>query len=391
MLSTRIAHMREYPFAAKLRKCREIERSGGHVIDLGIGSPDLKPPRAVIQSLKHHIDDPDCHRYQKSRGILEFREAVAQWYHKHYHVELNPEKHILPVIGSKQSVYLISLCYIEPGDQVLIPNPGYLNYKASTLLASGIPIPYSLQEQSNWYPDFAKLEQMDLDRVKLLWMNYPHMPTGASGCTELFEEAVQFAKKHDILICHDNPYGLLTSREPVSPLQIEGALQHCLELNSFSKTYHMAGWRLGMICGSSSHIEPLFHLFSHLHSGQFLPIQKAAITALEVSSTWREEQNVILEKRRALVEEIFKLLHFRIPEGQTGLYVWAEAPSRISDVDLFLDQLLTQRHLFLSPGSMFGSNGKRYARASLCLEQSHIKTAIQRLTNHPFTESNRQL
>ena len=375
----RMESFKEYPFAEKLRLCQELEKKGAHILNLGIGSPDLIPHPSVIEKLIQGANNPEAHGYQSSRGIPELRMAIASWYANAYGVTLSPETQILPLVGSKEGIYIISLALLNPGDQVLIPNPGYLNYRQAALLAGASPLEYNLVEENSWLPDFAALENQNLSRVRLMWVNYTHMPTGKQGDENLFKDLVAFTQKHDIILINDNPYSLLSDSSPESLLQVEGSSQKCLELNSLSKAFNMAGWRVGTLCGSPSLIDPVYRLSSHFHSGMFLPIQEAAVVALGLEPSWRRDQNAILGQRRIAVNELFQRLGFKVAPQQAGLFVWAKAPKNIEDMNGYLHQLLIENHIFLTPGSFFGSCGERYARASLCVPEKLVQQALATL------------
>lgn len=377
----RIAGMLEYPFAEKLRICSRLKEQGHQVLNLGIGSPDLPPPPESINELQHSSMHLEAHAYQSARGTPELRKTISTWYDQEFQVALNPDTEILPTLGSKESIYMISLAYLNPGDQVLYPDPGYLNYAQAALLAGAELRSYQLCSKNNWKPDFNALEETDLSRVKLMWLNYTHMPTGTPGSVSLMKKALAFGAKHGILICNDNPYGTLHSRNSPSLLQGRPLPPHALELNSLSKSHHMAGWRIGMVLGHSTLIEPVYRLFSHLHSGIFLPIQRAAVTALNVNPRWHQEQRSILGKRREAVTRLLNLLGMEVGKGQQGMFVWAEIAGHISDPEAFADRLLRNHHVFLTPGQFFGPQGNRYIRASLCAPLKDIEEKIEYFEN----------
>jgi len=374
----RMAPFKEYPFERGLKRCRELKEAGHFVLNLGVGSPDLNPPPGVGQSLTSALNAPGVHRYQGSRGSLELRAAIADWYQRWFKVDLDAHSDILPLIGSKEGIYLISLAFLNEGNEVLVPNPGYVNYRKSAELVGATAIDYQLDEAGYWLPDLAKLRDMDTSNVKLMWINNPHMPTGSTMGQSALLELRAFAREREILLINDCPYALLSS-SPYSILSDAHPNESCLELNSLSKAYHMAGWRLGMVCGHANLIDPIFRLQSHFHSGIFLPLQRAAVTALNSDPAWRMEQNNELMERREAVTHLLNQLGFHIPESTTqeGLFAWAKAPDHIENLEAHLDELLLNTHIFLAPGSFFGSAGERWVRASLCVPVEEIR-AFQR-------------
>ena len=376
----RLKQVGEYYFSRKLEQVRKMRASGIDVINLGIGSPDLAPSSAAIEAARQSLLSEKSHGYASYRGTPELRQAMADWYQRTYQVKLDPATEVLPLLGSKEGILYLSLAYLNPGDRVLVPNPGYPAYSSVASLIGAKVIHYDLKEESGWYPDLDDLEKSDLSGCKLMWVNYPHMPTGKSATGELFERLMEFGKRRGILICNDNPYGLVLNRDaPLSLLNRDPALETCLELNSLSKSFNMAGWRVGMILGNAAVIDAVLQVKSNVDSGMFLPVQAAAISALGTSLSWHEERNQVYRERREVVWRIFDRLGFSYDRSQVGLFVWAKAPSEVPDVEAFVDDLLERLHIFLTPGFIFGTNGAGYARASLCAPVEILKEAHGRL------------
>jgi hypothetical protein len=381
--ASRLDSIHEYYFSKKLEQVRQMNLQGREVINLGIGSPDLPPSEATILAATEFLKKPTSHGYASYRGVPELREALAQWYQRTFAVELNPAKEVLPLLGSKEGLFYISMAFLNPGDQVLVPNPGYPAYSAVTKLAGAEEVFYDLTEAQHWLPDFAALEKLDLKKVKLMWVNYPNMPTGTPGGKDLFKNLVEFGRRHRILICHDNPYGLVLNKTtPRSLLQADPKFEVSLELNSFSKAFNMAGWRVGMLMASGDVIDTVLRVKSNVDSGMFLPVQQAAIVALKNSAEWHEERNKIYQRRQVLAYQIFSELGFQAQPQQEGLFVWAQAPSSVKNVEARVDEILDKAAVFLTPGFIFGSNGERYARCSLCLPESQFVTALERLKRY---------
>ncbi len=333
-VADRLSGIEEYYFSTKLRQIDEMNKAGKKVINLGIGSPDLPPHPDVIKTLEEEAEKPNQHGYQNYKGSPVLRNAIAKWYQKWYDVQLNPETEILPLIGSKEGIMHVCMTYINPDDVVLIPNPGYPTYKSAAKIAGANVHAYTLKEQNHWLPDFEELEKLDLQKVKLMFVNYPQMPTGQLPTKEMFEQLISFAKKHQILICHDNPYSFILPRflsgdNPMSLLSIEGAKEVVIELNSFSKSHNMAGWRVGMLCGAKERIEEVLRFKSNMDSGMFLPLQLAAAKALELDQSWYDSINAVYKNRREKVFELLNLLKCSFDKNQAGLFVWAEIPARL--------------------------------------------------------------
>lgn len=375
----RLKNVQEYYFSRKLEQIQAMRSRGVDVINLGIGSPDLIPPPGALKAASIAILEEGNHGYASYRSSPELRAAIAQWYQTTYSVELKADRNILPLLGSKEGILYLSMALLNPGDQVLIPNPGYPAYASVANLLGAKIVEYSLTEQNHWLPDLAALEKQDLSRCKLMWVNYPHMPTGKSADSLLFQKLVQFARAKKILICNDNPYGLvLNETKPLSILAADPHFEVTAELNSLSKSFNMAGWRVGMILGSQELIEAVLQVKSNVDSGMFTGVQKAAIAALGSPASWHEARNKIYFERRKIIWQIFDALGFQYEKDQVGLFVWAKAPSTVPVVTEFLDELLEKAHVFLTPGMIFGSNGNLFARASLCAPVERLKTALER-------------
>ncbi|MBQ4818463.1 aminotransferase class I/II-fold pyridoxal phosphate-dependent enzyme [Aquimarina sp. MMG016] len=376
----RLETVEEYYFSKKLREVRGLVASGKPVLNMAIGSPDLDPPKEVVQAIKDAVVVDGAHKYQSYQGLPELRQAIADFYKNKYEVTLNPENEILPLMGSKEGIMHISLAYLNEGDEVLVPNPGYPTYTSVTNLVGAKPIFYDLVEKNDWEPDFHSLEKRDLSKVKIMWINYPNMPTGASGNVELFKKLIDFAKKHSILLVKDNPYSFILNDSPISILSIDGAEEVALELNSLSKTFNMAGWRVGMVSGGADKIEAILKVKSNMDSGMFQGIQKGAIAALGISNGWYDKMNTIYKERRELIWELASMLGCTFDKTAKGMFVWAKLSEGIDSIS-FIDKILYQNDIFIAPGDIFGSNGKGYIRFSLCVTKENIREAIERLKN----------
>ena len=378
--ATRLESVQEYYFSRKLKEIAHMNAEGKNVISLGVGSPDMPPSEATIKTLCEHAHRPDAHGYQPYVGIPELRQAFADFYKKWYHVTLNPTNEIQPLIGSKEGILHITLAFVNPGEQVLVPNPGYPTYTSLSTLLGAEVIPYDLTEENGWLPDFDALEQLDLSRVKLMWTNYPHMPTGTNATLELYQKLVEFGKKHHIIIVNDNPYSFILNKKPLSILQIEGAKDCCIELNSMSKSHNMPGWRIGMVASNATFIEWILKVKSNIDSGMFRPMQLAAATALHNDESWHEEMNFNLyEKRRHLAEQILETLQCTYNKSQVGLFVWGRIPDHYKQVEDLTEAVLHKAHVFITPGFIFGSNGARYIRISLCCDEQKLAEALDRI------------
>jgi LL-diaminopimelate aminotransferase len=381
LVADRLAGIEEYYFSQKLRQIDEMNKAGKQVINLGIGSPDLPPHPDVIRTLQEEATKPGQHGYQNYKGSPVLRNAISKWYKKWYNVELDPDSEILPLIGSKEGIMHICMTYLNEGDVVLIPNPGYPTYKSAAKIAGANIYAYTLTKENNWFPDFKELEKLDLEKVKLMFVNYPQMPTGQLPTKEMFAELIAFAKKYGILICHDNPYSFILNEEPMSLLSIEGAKEVVIELNSFSKSHNMAGWRIGMLSGSKERIEEVLRFKSNMDSGMFLPLQLAAAKALELGQDWYDSINAVYKKRREKVFELLNLLNCSFDKGQAGLFVWAEVPEEYKNGYELTDKVLNESNVFITPGGIFGDAGDKYIRVSLCATEEKISEAIGRIKN----------
>jgi len=374
----RLDKVEEYYFSSKLREVRQLMSEGKPIISMAIGSPDLSPSKAVIEAVAAAIQDENGHGYQNYQGLPELRKGMADFYQNQFGVELNPNNEILPLMGSKEGIMHISLAFLNEGDHVLIPNPGYPTYTSVTNLVQAVPVYYDLKEENGWEPDFEALEKLDLEKVKIMWLGYPHMPTGARGSLALFEKLVAFAKKHNILLVNDNPYSFVLNDNPMSLLQVEGAKEVALELNSLSKTFNMAGWRVGMVLGNPEIIDAILKVKSNMDSGMFYGIQKGAVAALNCDESWFEDQNKIYRRRRELTEQLAEKLGCKVYKEGVGLFVWAKLPEGIESSEKFIDEILYEKHIFITPGTIFGSNGEGYIRFSLCAKEEKIQEAIDR-------------
>lgn len=383
-LADRLSDIKAYYFVQKLEQIREMENQGIDVISFGIGSPDLPPSKETIEALTRTAEDRSSHGYQPYRGIPELRKGIAKWYSQTYGVEINGDSEVLPLMGSKEGILHTTLAFVNHGDKVLVPDPGYPTYTSLSKLLGAEVVKYSLKEKNGWYPDFEELEQLDLTQVKVMWINYPHMPTGTPANKDVFEKVIAFGKKHNILICHDNPYSLvLNKQKPISIFSVEGAKDVALEFNSFSKSHNMAGWRIGMMIGGAEYIQNAVRVKSNIDSGMFLGTQNAAVEALNLTEEWHAERNEVYAERREWIFKILDLLKFEYSREQEGLFVWAKpkADSGIVDIPPFVDEMLEKHHIFFTPGFIFGENGRGYMRASLCVPVDRIKVAFERLKN----------
>lgn len=377
-IADRLKNTDEYYFSKKLREIEKMNLQGKRVLNLGIGSPDLAPPSVVVETLVKEAQVPTNHGYQNYKGILPFRQAIADWYGRYYGVSLDAETEVLPLMGSKEGIMHICMTYLQEGDECLIPNPGYPSYQSAVRISGAKPLFYELSEENNWLPDLNELEKLNLDKVKMMWINYPHMPTGGTASLDFFEKLIAFAKKNEILICHDNPYSFIMTEKPFSLLSIPGAIEVALELNSFSKTFNMAGWRMGMLIASEERISQVLRFKSNMDSGMFLPLQKAAIKALSIGEEWYKNLNEVYRKRRLKVFELLDLLDCTYNKNQVGLFVWASIPKRYHDGYALSDEVLHSANVFITPGGIFGSAGNRYIRISLCSDEAVLDLAIQR-------------
>mgnify|MGYP003647727183 CR=1 FL=1 len=377
-VAKRLDIIEEYYFSSKLREVRQLALEGKPIINMGIGSPDLRPSQSVIDAVKLALEDENAHQYQSYQGLPELRKSMADFYLNNYEVALNPNTEILPLMGSKEGIMHISLAFLNEGDEVLIPNPGYPTYTSVTNLVGAVPVYYDLKESTDWEPDFEALDKMDLTKVKIMWIGYPHMPTGARGSLGLFEKLVAFAKKHQILLINDNPYSFVLNDNPMSLLQVNGAKDVALELNSLSKTFNMAGWRVGMVLGNAKAIDAILKVKSNMDSGMFFGIQKGAIAALNSDKSWFDSMNEIYKKRRVLTEQLAEKLGCKVHKEGVGLFVWAKLPVGSVSAEKFIDQILQEKSIFIAPGTIFGSNGEGYIRFALCVKEEKVQEAINR-------------
>lgn len=383
--ATRLSGIGEYYFSQKLREIDQLNREGKQIINLGIGSPDLPPHPDVVQTLIEASLRPDTHAYQSYKGSPVLRKAISNWYDTHYRVSLDPDREVLPLIGSKEGIVHICMSFLGEGDQALIPDPGYPTYRAAVQLAGATPVTYELRKENDWYPDLEALARQDLRRVRIMWINYPHMPTGQQADEGVFEALLAFAKAHDILLCHDNPYSFILNAEPKSILSIAGAKEHAIELNSLSKSHNMAGWRVGMLCSNAANIDAVLRFKSNMDSGMFLPVQLAAAKALELGPEWYQSLNEIYQERRRSVSRILDLLGCRYDENQSGMFLWAEVPSHYASGFELSDDILYQAGVFITPGGIFGKNGERYVRVSLCGSMERFEEALARINHRWIT------
>jgi LL-diaminopimelate aminotransferase len=377
--SDRLNSVEEYYFSKKLREVSNMIQSGESVINMAIGSPDLFPSIRVIDEIKNSLSDSFAHKYQSYQGLPELRDAIAKFYNKFFGVELNPLNEVLPLMGSKEGIMHISLAFLNPGDEVLIPNPGYPTYLSVTKLVEASPVFYNLSEENSWFPNLSELENKDLSKVKLMWINYPHMPTGAYANLDQFQKLLEFAKTNNILLINDNPYSFILNDDYLSLLKVKGYKDFVLELNSLSKSFNMSGWRVGMLVGSSDNITKVLKVKSNMDSGMFYGIQKGAIAALNLDKSWFEDLNKVYLKRRKLIWNIADKLNCSYDKNSKGLFVWAKLPNHIKSSEQYIDTLLKEKKIFIAPGTIFGSNGEGYIRFSLCIDEVKINEALKRI------------
>lgn len=377
----RISAIQEYYFSRKLKEVAQLNKAGQDIVSLAIGSPDMPPSKQTIDKLCAVARQPDAHGYQPTSGLSELRLAMAGFYHRVYHVELDPQKELQPIIGSKEGIMYVTLAFCNAGDVVLVPDPGYPTYTAVNKLFGTQVIKYNLQADNGWQPDFEQLESMDLSRVRVMWTNYPNMPTGGNARRETFERLVDFARRHDILVVNDNPYSLILNEYPMSILQIEGAKDYCLELNSMSKSHNMPGWRVAMLAGNAQYIQWMFKIQSNIENGMFRGIQLAAAEAYNTNTAeWHRKYNIeTYKKRRHIAEDIMRALHCSFDPMQVGMFLWGRIPDRYSDAEQLTEAVLHKAHVFITPGFIFGNNGKRYIRISLCATEEKMKEALRRI------------
>ncbi len=377
--ASRLGEVKEYYFSTKLREIAQMRAQGLPVLNLGIGSPDLPPAREVVDRLVDAVTHNDVHGYQSYNGIPELRQAFAHWYKTWFGAELDPEGEVLPLMGSKEGLMHIAMAFLEAGDEVLVPNPGYPAYRAVSNLTGARIVEYQLEEERNWLPDLAALEQRGLGRVKIMWINYPNMPTGRPADRRFMEEAVAFARRNEILLVNDNPYSFILNGEQFSIFSIPGAKDVALELNSLSKGHNMAGWRIGMLAGREDYLKVVLRFKSNMDSGMFKPVQLAAVEALNSPPSWYENLNAVYAERRKTVFQLFDLLQCDYQTEQVGMFVWAKIPDRYSSAYELADETLYKAHVFITPGGIFGSQGGRYLRISLCSDGALYEEAIRRV------------
>lgn len=376
----RLNTVNEYYFSIKLKEVAEMNAQGKNVISLGIGSPDLPPSDETVEELACAAAKPNVHGYQPHVGVPELRKAFADFYKNIYNVDLDPAKEIQPLMGSKEGILHISLAFLNPGDKVLVPNPGYPTYTSVSKMVGAEIIAYDLDENNNWQPDFEALEKLDLDGVKLMWINYPNMPTGANGSLELFHKIVDFGQRHGIVIVHDNPYSLILNDNPISILEVEGAKDICIELNSMSKSHNMPGWRIGMMASNPQFVQWVLKVLSNIESGMFKAMQMAAVKALSNSKEWHRRNNIELyAKRREYAEAIMSQLGCTFDKNQVGMFLWGRISESWASSEKLADKVLYEARVFLTPGFIFGSRGERYIRISLCCNEEMLKEALERI------------
>lgn len=375
----RLSEVSEYYFSRKLREVAQMNAEGKNVISLAIGSPDLPPSEITIETLCSNAHKPDVHGYQPTTGIPELKNGFAAWYKKWYGVTLDPVTEIQPLIGSKEGILHVTLALVNPGEQVLVPNPGYPTYTSLSKLLGAEIVNYNLEEENGWMPDFEELEQMDLSRVKLMWVNYPNMPTGANATPELFQRLVDFARRKSIVVVNDNPYSFILNSKPLSILSVPGAKECCIEFNSMSKSHNMPGWRIGMLATNATFVQWILKVKSNIDSGMFKPMQLAAAKALEAGTQWYENNNNNYRERRQLAGQIMDALGCVYDPSQTGMFLWGKIPESYTDVEDLTEKVLHEAKVFITPGFIFGSNGARYIRLSLCCDKSKLNEALERI------------
>lgn len=375
----RVSMVKEYYFSKKLKEVARLNAEGRDIISLGIGGPDRPPHARVVDTLCEYAHRSDTHGYQPYVGPVELRQAYADWYRRWYGVELNPANEIQPLIGSKEGILHITLAFVNPGDGVLVPNPGYPTYTSVSRLAGAEIFTYNLKEENAWYPDFDELESLPLDRIKLMWVNYPNMPTGAPATHELYEKIVDFGRRHNILIVNDNPYSFILNDNPISMLSVEGAKDVVIEMNSLSKSHNMAGWRMAMLASNAQFVEWVLKVKSNIDSGQFRPAMLAAVEALKCGSDWFDELNAVYARRRRVAERIMDALGCTFDPRQRGLFLWGKIPDAAESSEKFADNILYNARVFITPGFIFGSNGERFIRISLCATEEKMEEALTRI------------
>lgn len=380
--ANRVEQIREYYFSKRLREVARLNSEGANIISLGIGGPDRAPAPEVIETLCCEAKKTNTHSYQLTIGLPELRKAYADWYEEHYGVILNPDCEIQPLIGSKEAILQLSLTFLNPRDGVLVPNPGYPTYTSASRLAEAEIFNYDLNAENGWLPDFDAIEKLPLEKIKMMWVNYPHMPTGTPASMELFEKIVAFGRRHNIVIVNDNPYSFILNDKPLSILSVDGAKDICIELNSLSKSHNMAGWRMAMLASNATFTNWFVKVKSNIDSGQFRPMMLAAVEALKSSASWYEELNSVYASRRKIAEEIMRALDCTFSNEQRGLFLWGRIPEYEVSSESLADRLLYDAQVFLTPGFIFGSNGDRYIRISLCATEDNLTRALNRINEY---------
>lgn len=378
----RVEAIKEYYFSRKLRELAKLNAEGADIISLGIGGPERAPGADVIATMQRELEKESNHSYQSHNGLPELRRAFADWYKVKYGVELNPDNEIQPLIGSKEGILHLSLTFLNPGDGVLVPDPGYPTYSSVSRLVGAEIFTYDLTEEGGWLPDFEALERLPLDKIKLMWVNYPHMPTGRQATRETFEHLIDFGRRHGIVIAHDNPYSFILNREPQSILQVEGAKEIAIELNSLSKSHNMAGWRVAMAASNPTFISWLLKVKSNIDSGQFKPLMLAAAQALKAGDDWYDELYDVYAERRKIAEEIMNELGCTFDPAQRGMFLWGKIPADAPSGEWLADELFYKAKVFITPGFIFGRNGERYVRISLCAKPEKLKESLERIKNY---------
>jgi aspartate/methionine/tyrosine aminotransferase len=382
--ANRLSEVSEYYFSKKLKEVAEMNEAGKDVINLGVGSPDLPPSKEAVEVFCREIQKDDVHGYQSYTGIPALRQGFAAWYRNWYGAVLDPQTEIQPLIGSKEGILHISMAFLNPGDGVLVPNPGYPTYHSVSKIVGASLISYELKESNHWFPDFHALEQMDLSNVKLMWTNYPNMPTGANASMQLFEALVAFGRRHGIVICNDNPYSFILNDNPLSILSVPGAKDICIELNSMSKSHNMPGWRMAMLASNKQFIQWILKVKTNVDSGQFKPMQLAAVAALKAPKAWYDGMNKVYRSRRDLAGQIMHALGCRYDENQTGMFLWGKISDSEQSGEVLADKVLYDANVFITPGFIFGSAGERYVRISLCCKNELLAEALKRIQESKF-------
>lgn len=378
----RLGSVSEYYFSRKLKEVAKMNAEGKNVISLAIGSPDMPPSKATVDELCRVAQLPEAHGYQPTMGTLELRKAMSQWYKRWFDVDLNPDNEIQPLIGSKEGILHVTLAFVNPGDKVLVPNPGYPTYTSLSKLLGAQVVNYNLRPENDWQPDFEELESMDLSGVKLLWSNYPNMPTGANARRETYEKLVDFAKRHNIVVVNDNPYSFILNNHPISLLQVPGAKDCCIEFNSMSKSHNMPGWRVGLAASNSQFIQWILKVKSNIDSGTFRAIQLAAAKAYDNDEQWHHAANIdTYSRRRVYAEKIMQAMNCEYEKTQVGMFLWGRIPDKYKDAEELTEKVLQEGKVFITPGFIFGTNGSRYVRISLCAKDEKLKEALERIEN----------